>query len=154
MPTLLAATFAIDLKTAKTTGLAELGVPLTEATEVKKGRLAEAMQMLEGDKIGRRYQNLRATLLKASEGGQLGAKLVLTLEIFGDDNAPLAAPSALSARLLAGEQLLAELPLGQPYLPYASCWYDNHFAANVPLDAFATADRVEVLAAADDVRLV
>jgi hypothetical protein len=152
MPALNAATFDIDLKPAKTHGLADLGVPLDDSTEVKKGKLGEAMQMLDGGKIGRRYQNLKATLLKATEGGQVGAKLVLTFEIFGDDNTTVGAPSAVSARLLAGGQTLAELPLGSPYLPYGSCWYENHFAAHVPLEAFATADRVQLLAAADEVR--
>lgn len=153
MTTLLPASFRIDLKTAKTNGLAELGVPLTDSTEVKKGKLAEAMQMCEGgNKVGRRYQNLRATLLKATEGGQPGVKLVLAFELFGDDNAALTAPSPIKARLLAGDGVLAELTLGAPFLPYGSCWYDNRFAADLPLDAFAAADGVQVLAAADAVR--
>jgi hypothetical protein len=154
MPALTAATFTIALKPAKTHGLADLGVPIDEATEVKKGKLSEAMQMLEGDKIGRRYQNLRATLVKASEGGQPGAKLVVAFEVFGDDNAPVSLPAAVAARLLSGEQVLAELPLGVPFMPYASYWYENHFAANVALDAYAAADGLQVVVAVEDVRSV
>lgn len=154
MPALNAATFTIDLKPAKTNGMADLGVPIDETTEVKKGKLSEAMQMLDGDQIGRRYQNLRATLIKASEGGQAGAKLVLAFEVFGDNNTPLDLPLAVEARLLAGEQLLAKLALGVPYMPYASCWYENHFAASVALEAYAAADRVQVLTATEEVRAV
>lgn len=155
MTTLLPAAFHIDLKTAKTNGLAELGVPLGDTTEVKKGKLAEAMQMQAGgDKVGRRYQNLRATLLKATEGGQAGVKLVLAFELFGDDNAAVGAPSPIQAQLLAGETVLAELTLGAPFLPYGSCWYENRFAADLPPDSFAVADAVRVLAAADTVRAI
>jgi hypothetical protein len=154
MPELNAATFTIALKPAKTHGLAELGVPMDETTEVKKGKLVEAMQMLGGDKIGRRYQNLRATLIKTSEGGQPGAKLVLVFEVFGDDSVPVDLPCTMAARLLAGDQVLAELPLGAPFMPYASCWYANHFAANVVLDAYAAADQVQLLVAAESVRAI
>lgn len=155
MPALQAATFSIELKPAKATNsLAELGVPLSEGTEVKKGKLGEAMQMLDGDKIGRRFQNMRATLIKADEGGQAGAKLVLAFEVFGDDNVPLDLPGVVGARLLSGEQLLADLRLGAPFMPYASCWYENQFAANIALDAFLTADRLEVLAMAEEVRAI
>ena len=155
MATLLPATFTFDLKPAKTNGLADLGVPLNDSTEVKKGKLAEAMQLLEGDKIGRRFQNLRATLVKATEGGQAGAKLLLSFEVFGDDTAPLAAPADVSVLLqTGGDQVLVERALGTLYLPYAVCWYDNHFAVNVPLDAFSAADRVSVLVAEDEVRVL
>jgi hypothetical protein len=154
MTALNAAAFTIDLKPAKTHGLTDLGVPIDEGTEVKMGKLTEAMQMLEGDRIGRRYQNLRATLLKANEGGQPGARLVLAFEVFGDDNVPQGAPSALAARLMAGEQVLADLPLGSPFMPYASCWYENHFAADVALEAFASADRVQLMAAGQPVRML
>lgn len=155
MTTLQATTFHIDLKPAKANGLAELGLPAGDATEVKKGRLSEAMQMLAGgERIGRRYQNLRATLLKASEGGQPGVKLVLACEIFGDDNTALGAPAPISAQLLAGDTVLAELTLGAPFLPYGACWYDNRFAADLPLAAFAAADAVRVSVPADAVRLI
>jgi hypothetical protein len=152
MPALLPATFVIPLKTAKTNGLAELGAPITEATEVKKGKLAEVMQTLEGGAVGRRFQNLRATLIKTPVGGDLGAKLVLAFEVFGDDNTPQGAPSGVAARLLAGGHTLAELPLGALFLPYGCCWFDNRFAADVPLADFAAADGVALVAAADDVR--
>lgn len=154
MAALLPATFTFDLKPAKTNGLADLGVPLNDSTEVKKGKLGEAMQMLEGDKIGRRFQNLRATLVKATEGGQVGAKLLLSFEVFGDDTAPLGAPAGVSVLLQAGDQVLAEQALGALYLPYAVSWYDNRFAVDVPLEAFAAVDRLSVLAAADAVRAV
>lgn len=152
MPNLLSATFHIPLKAAKTHGLADLGVPLHDSTEVKKGKLAEAMQLLEGDKIGRRFQNLRATLVHTQEGGQGSVQLLLACEVFGDDSAPLGAPSGLSIQLWAGEQCLAEVPLGPLYLPYGVHWYDNQFALKLAPAVFATADRVSVLAAADEVR--
>lgn len=121
MTTLQATTFRIDLKPAKPNGLTELGVPA--GAEVKKGKLSEAMQMLaDGHTVGRRYQNLRATLLKAAEGGQAGVKLVLAFELFGDDNTAVGAPSPIHARLLAGDAVLADLTLGAPFLPYGSCW--------------------------------
>ena len=154
MAALLPATFKIDLKTAKTNGLAELGVPLAEGTEVKKGKLGEVMQMLDGERIGRRFQNLRATLLKATEGGQPGVKLVLAFEVFGDDNVPLAEPSAVSALVHAGERVLAEKTLGGLFLPYGSCWYENRFAVTLPLEAFEAADAVSLVAGADEVRLI
>lgn len=153
MPILQAATFTIDLRPAKTNGLGPLGLP--PDSEVKKGKLAEAMQTLDGsDRIGRRYQNLRATLVRATEGGLPTVKFVLAFEVFGDDNVPLGTPSALSVRLLAGEGAAVELPLGMPFMPFAACWYENHFAVDVPPAAFVAIDRVEVVAAEDEVRMI
>lgn len=106
------------------------------------------------DKIGRRFQNLRATLVKTTQGGQPMAKLLLAFEVFGDDTAPVGAPSAVSVQLLAGDTPLAEQPMGALYLPYGVCWYDNQFAVNVDLETFAAADRVCVVAAADEVRMI
>lgn len=154
MPILQAASFRIDLKTAKAQGLADLGVPLNNDTEVKKGKLSEAMQLMDGDKIGRRFQNLRAILVKASEGGVMDARLILSVELFGDDNAPLAQPAAIRAHLLAGSQVLNELTLGTPFMPYASCWYENRFAAQIPLDAYPLADAVQLLVGEEDVRVI
>ncbi len=154
MPQLLPAVFDIALRPAKTHGLAELGVPMCEATEVKKGKLAEAMQLLGDERIGRRYQNLRATLLKTVEGGRTVAKLVLAFEVFGDDNTATGVPAPVSVRLRAGLETLAEATLGSPFMPFGSCWYENHFAADVDLDVWTKADGVQVVAAADDVRLL
>jgi hypothetical protein len=152
MPALLSSTFTIPLNVAKTHGLAELGVPLHDSTEVKKGKLAEAMQWLEDGKIGRRFQNLRATLVRTHEGGHANVQLLLACEVFGDDAVPVGAPSALSVQLWGGEQCLAETPLGPLYLPYGVHWYDNQFALKLAPETFASADRVSLLAAADEVR--
>ena len=59
-----------------------------------------------------------------------------------------------AVRLLAGEQVLAELPLGVPFMPYASYWYENHFAANVALEAYAAVDSVQVLVSAEEVSAI
>jgi hypothetical protein len=152
MPRLQSATFVIPLKAAKTHGLGELGVPIADGTEVKTGKLSEVMQMQEGGAVGRRFQNLRTTLVKTTEGGQLGAKLVLAFEVFGDDNTSVGAPSSVFARLLAGEQTLAELPLGGLFMPYGCCWYDNRFASDLALADFDAADALALVAAADEVR--
>jgi hypothetical protein len=154
MPALLPATFKINLKTVKPNGLAELGVPLVDDTEVKKGKLMEALQGLEGDKVGRRCQNLRATLVKTVEGGQSGVKLIVAFEVFGDDNAPVGPPSAVSVLVHAGDTLVADLPLGSLFLPYGSCWYDNRFSVNLPLEAFTAVDGVSLVAATDEVRAI
>jgi hypothetical protein len=49
MPALLPATFKINLKTVKPNGLAELGVPLGDDTQVKKGKLLEAFEVFGDD---------------------------------------------------------------------------------------------------------
>jgi len=153
MPALQAATFTIPLKASKPVGLADLGIPMADSAAVKKGKLGEAMQMLDGERIGRRYQNLRATLVKTSEGGVEVGRLVVAFEVFGDDNAPAGTPAPVSARLMAGEAVVGDLPLGAPYLPFASCWYDNHFAAAVDPAACERIDAVQFVAGADEVRL-
>lgn len=159
MPTLQATPFVLELKDAKPVGLADLGVPLPadgpEPTRVKKGRLAEAMQPLDDGRIGRRYQNLRAHLLRAVEGGEPAVTLVLAFEVFGDDNAPVGRPSGIALRVLdADGTVLAEGDGGPLFLPWASFWYENRCALKLPLTAFDAACRLEVLAAADTVRPV
>jgi len=153
MPALQSATFSIPLKTAKTSGLGDLGIPSPETAAVKKGKLGEAMQMLDGERIGRRYQNLRATLVKTTEGGVEVGRLVVAFEVFGDDNTPATVPSAVSARLMANGESVGDLQLGAPYLPFASCWYDNHFAAPVDPATCERIDAIELVAAGDEVRL-
>eukprot|EP01031_Cornospumella_fuschlensis_P049664 gene49664-60796_t len=61
MAALLPATFTFDLKPAKTNGLADLGVPLNDSTEVKKGKLKE-------DKYAQRMALLSTTLNYADLG--------------------------------------------------------------------------------------
>lgn len=158
MASLLPTTFTLDLKPAKPNGLADLGVPLGPDTQVKKGKLAEVMQMRSGQEgldvggVGRRFQNLRATLLQASEGGHTSVKLIVAFELFGDDNTAVGAPGVLLVQVLGAGQLLAEQPLGRPFLPYGCCWYDNRFAVDLSPEVFARADQVVLLAGADVVR--
>jgi hypothetical protein len=154
MPALLLSTVSIDLKPAKTNGLADLGVPLGDDTVVKKGKLGEFAQDQDSGKAGRRFQNIRITAVKASEGGETGAKLIVAFEAFGDDNVPVRANQGVSAKLGAGDDVLAEVPLGPLFLPYACCWYENRFSADIAQDVFDRLDRLTFVAHADEVRAI
>lgn len=154
MPVLQAAHAAIELKPAKANGLAELGVPVADGTSVKKGKLGEFEQPLDSGKPGRRYQNVKVALVKAVESGEPSAQLILSFEVFGDDNVPLGVNAGVLASLTAGEVVVVDLKLGSLFMPYACCWYENRFAARVPLDMFERADGLRLQALPDDVRLV
>lgn len=152
MPALLLSTATIDLKPTKTNGLADLGVPVTDATLVKKGKLAEFVQPQDSGKVGRRFQNIRVTAVKTTEGGVEAAKLMVVFEVFGDDNVPVLANQGVSVSLSAGEQALADIPLGTLFMPYACAWYENRFAADIGNAVFDQLDRLHFTARADEVR--
>lgn len=77
VPALAEKTTQIELKDAKPKGLSmtQLGVPVLESTVVKKGKLQEFFQFLDDGKVGRRFQNIRVTGIKTSEGGVEAAKI-------------------------------------------------------------------------------
>jgi hypothetical protein len=156
MPTLTENTVFIDLAPGKAKGLSltELGVPLTEGTQIKKGRINEFLQLMEDETVGRRYQNIRATVVKAAEGGEISVKFFLQFEVFGDDNTPVAGNSGVVPALLAGGELLLELPASPAFLPYAGSWYENQFVYDMPADLFGRISRIQLKALPDDVRLI
>lgn len=142
MPALLLSSVPIELKAAKTNGLADLGVPLVESTVVKKGKLSEFMQPQDSGKVGRRFQNIRVIAVKTIEGGVESSKVIVVFEAFGDDNVP------------AGGKTLLELPLGTLFLPYACAWYENRFAVDISNDVFDRIDSFSFVAKADEVRAI
>jgi hypothetical protein len=154
MPALLLSQVAIDIKPAKTTGLADLGVPIQDDTVVKKGKLVEFEQLQDNGKVGRRFQNIKVTALKTSEGGEVSSKVILTFEAFGDDNAPVAGNQGVGVVLAVGDKVLRELPLGTLFLPYACAWYENRFAVEISNEVFDQLDRLSFVAKADEVRAI
>jgi hypothetical protein len=66
MPALLLSTATIDLKPTKTNGLADLGVPVTDATLVKKGKLAEFAQPQEHPRDGGEDDRRRGRVVQAA----------------------------------------------------------------------------------------
>ena len=154
MPTLVENRTPIKVALAKPTGLNELGVPLLASTAVKKGKLQEFAQVIDGGQIGRRFQNLRITVVKTSEGALESAKLFVQFEAFGDDNVPIADNSGFAVILYAGADRLLELSPGCVYLPYARVWYENQFVFDVSTTVFDQVDQIEFIAKADQVRVI
>jgi hypothetical protein len=152
VPTLVENKTSVQLAVAKPTGLNELGVPLVASTAVKKGKSHEFAQLIEGGKIGRRFQNLRVTAIKTPEGEIEAAKLFVQFEAFGDDNVPLGPNSGFAATLYAGAEVLQEVSPGSLYLPYARFWYQNHFVFEISTTVFDRVDRIDFVAKADQVR--
>lgn len=152
LPALLEARTVVTLAPAKPVGLADLGVPLGDATLVRKGRVHEFAQHLASGGIGRRFQDLRVIAIRTAEAGEVGAKLFVQFEVFGDDTATPTDGQGFEAVLLAGETPLAELPARSLFLPYANFWYPNRFVFEVPVADFERADRLEFIARAQDVR--
>lgn len=156
MPTLAENTTFVELKTAKPTGLGmtQLGIPVQDGTQVKKGKLHEFIQLMHDDKAGRRYQNIRVTAVKTAEGGIESAKVFLQFEVFGDDNVPEAASAGFAVALFAGADCLLALAPSSLFLPYGRAWYENQFVYDVPLDVFDRADRLQLTVKADQVRMI
>lgn len=154
MPDLIESKTFFDLAVAKPTGLNDLGVPLLETTVVKKGKLHEFTQPQADGKVGRMYQNVRAIGIKTTEGGCELAKLFVSLEAFGDSNAPEAANSGIAIKLYSGSEGLLEVSTGSLFLPYASFWYDNRFVFDIPTDVFDKTDKLEFIAKPDQVRII
>jgi hypothetical protein len=135
---------------AKPTALQELGVPLTETSLIKKGKLNEFIQTLEDGKIGRRFQAITVTAIKASQG-PIAAKVFVDFEVFSDENVPEVAGCGYGALLYAGTESLLSLPTGSMFFPYASTWYTNHYVFDIPGDVFDKLDKFEFVAKADTV---
>lgn len=154
MPALQETRTAVTLAPAKPNGLADLGVPLGDASLVKKGRAHEFLQNLEGGKIGRRFQDLRVIAIKTTEGGAESAKVFIQFEVFGDDTVAPTGGVGFEAVLLAGSQRLATLDSSSLFLPYANFWYANRFVFEVPMADFDQADSLEFVAKAEEVRSV
>lgn len=154
MPTLTANTVYIDLAPGKAKGLSltQLGVPLSEGTQIKKGAINEFLQLMEDESVGRRYQNVRATVVKAAEGGEISVKLFVQFEVFGDDNVPRGGNSGFASALLADGQTLLEWPARPAFLPYAGSWYENQFVYELPADLFGRVSRVRLTVLPDEVR--
>lgn len=145
MPALQETRVVVTLAPAKTGGLADLGVPLSDTTVVRKGRVHEFAQMLADGKIGRRFQDLRVMAIRTEEGGAPSAKVIVQFEVFGDDTATPAAGSGIEVAFFAGETPLASLSSGSLFLPYANFWYPNRFVFELPMAAFDQLDRLEFI---------
>lgn len=147
-------TTRIELTPGKAKGLSlkSLGIPLSEDTRIKKGSLNEFLQPLDDDAVGRRYQNIRATLVETPEGGQKSVKLFLQFEVFGDDNVPAEAERGVKPALIGGDTAVAELPESPCFLPYAGSWYDNQFVFDLDPAVFDGASAVQLTALGAPVR--
>lgn len=156
VPVLVENSALIELKSAKPTGLgmAQLGVPVGDGTQVKKGALHEFLQSTGDGVVGRRYQNLRVTAVRTAEGGVESAKVFVAFEVFGDDNVPEGANGGFAAALWKGEAVLLALPVTALFLPYGRAWYENQAVFDVPLAAFDAADGLQFTACADTVRAI
>lgn len=156
MPVLTENTALIALKSAKPTGLGmtQLGIPVLDSTQVKKGKLHEFLQSTEDGKVGRRYQNIRVTAVRTAEGGVESGKVFLQFEVFGDDNVPEGACGGYSVALLSGAEVLLTLPASSLFLPYGRAWYENQVVFDVPLTIFDKAEQLQLTVAADRVRAI
>lgn len=153
LPSLREARATVTLAPAKPTGLGDLGVPLGDATVVKKGRAHEFPQLLADGAIGRRFQDLRVIGIKTAEGEVVTAKFFVQFEVFGDNTAAPANGVGFDALLFAGEQQLASLSSSSLFLPYGNFWYPNRFVFETAAADFERADRLEFIAKPEEVRI-
>ena len=154
MPSLQETRIVVTLAPAKPAGLADLGVPLVDATMVKKGRAHEFPQLLTDGKIGRRFQDLRVIGIKTVEAAVMSAKFFVQFEVFGDNTAGPTNGAGFEATLYAGSQQLASLSSSSLFLPYANFWYPNRFVFEAPVADFDQADRFEFIAKPEEIRTV
>jgi hypothetical protein len=154
LPSLQEARAIVTLTGAKPTGLAELGVPLVDATLVKKGRAHEFPQLLADGAIGRRFQDLRVIAIKTAEAGVVSAKFVVQFEVFGDNTTAPTSGAGFDAALFAGAEQVAVFSSSSLFLPYANFWYPNRFVFEAPAEDFDRIDRLEFIAKPEDVRMV
>lgn len=144
----------IGLAPAKPTGLGDLGIPLAADTRIKKGKSDDFAQRLVEGGIGRMFQELRAYLAIASVGVTPVVKLFLLFEVFGDNTLPKAVGGGIILRLNSGTSHLMDVPSTPLFLPYPNCWYGNRFVFDLPVDLFDRLDRIELIAAAQEVVLL
>ena len=154
MPALQEFRIVVTLTPGKPTGLADLGVPLVEATVVKRGRAHEFAQLLADGGIGRRFQDLRVIAINTVEAAAPSAKLFVQFEAFGDNTAGPADGIGFDAVLHAGAQPLTCLASSSLFLPYANFWYLNRFVFDVPAAELDQADRFEFIAKPEEVRSI
>lgn len=154
MPALQETRAIVTLAPAKPTGLADLGVPPSDGSVVKKGRVHEFPQMLDDGRIGRRFQDLRVIGIRTVEAGEPSVRLFVQFEVFGDNTAAAARGAGFEAVLRAGEEPLARLSSGSLFLPYGNFWYANRFVFEVPPADFDKADGLEFIAAPEEVRAI
>lgn len=145
---------AVALAPAKPAGLADLGVPMTDTTVVKKGRAHEFAQVFADGKIGRRFQDLKIIGIKTVEAGVPSAKLFVQFEVFGDNTAAPADGAGFGAVLSVGSEPLANLSSSSLFLPYGNFWYPNRFVFEVSTADFDRADGFEFIAKPEDVRSI
>lgn len=151
MATLNKATASIELAPAKTAGLADLGIPTDDTTLVKKGRLQEFLQRLDDGTIARRFQNIRVTAVKATEGGRLFTKLFVQFEVFADDWVSLDDNTGFQVTVCAGDVAQHNVAQDRLFLPYCRSWYENQYERTIPSEYFDALTRVEFVANADTV---
>lgn len=143
---------AIELADAKTSGLANLGVPVDETTRVKKGKLPEFLQTLDTGTIARRYQNIRVTAIKTTEAGRLFSKIVIQFEAFGDDWSSVGDNTGVDYVLYRGDKVLHAIHQGRIFLPYCRSWYENQYEHTIPNEVFDEITRFELIANADEMQ--
>jgi hypothetical protein len=154
LPSLQETRAIVTLTPAKPTGLADLGVPLDDATLVKKGRAHEFPQLLTDGAIGRRFQDLRVVAIKTAEAGVTSAKFFVQFEVFGDNTTAPTNGVGFEAALFAGAERLAGFSSSSLFLPYANFWYPNRFVFEAPADDFDRVDRLEFIATPEEIRMV
>ncbi|BBA36188.1 uncharacterized protein sS8_4258 [Methylocaldum marinum] len=143
---------SIDLASAKPTGLNALGVPVDETTQVKKGKLQEFLQTLDTGAVARRYQNIRITAVKTTEGGRQFSKLFVQFEVFGDDWSSVGDNTGVAYALYQGDKVLHEIQQGRVFLPYCRNWYENQYEHTIPNEVFEAITRIEFVANADEMQ--
>ncbi|ATQ67669.1 MULTISPECIES: hypothetical protein [Methylosinus] len=154
MPSLQETRAVVTLAPAKPTGLADLGVPLDDATLVKKGRAHEFPQLLTDGVLGRRFQDLRVIAIKTVEAGVASAKFFVQFEVFGDNTAAPTNGVGFDAALFAGSEQVAAFSSSSLFLPYANFWYPNRFVFEIPAEDFDRVERLEFIAKPEEVRIV
>jgi hypothetical protein len=154
LPSLQETRAVVTLASAKPTGLADLGVPLDDATLVKKGRAHEFPQLLTDGVLGRRFQDLRVIAIKTAEAGVASAKFFLQFEVFGDNTSAPTNGVGFEVALFAGAEQVASFSSGSLFLPYANFWYPNRFVFEIPAADFDRVERLEFIAKAEEVRAV
>lgn len=152
MAALIQKTASIELAAAKTSGLNPLGVPIDTSTQVKKGKLQEFLQTLDTGAIARRYQNIRAVLVKTTEAGRAFSKLIVQFEVFGDDWSSSGENTGIGFALRQGGEVLHTVQPGKVFLPYCRSWYENQFEYTIPDAVFDAATGLDFIANADEMR--
>lgn len=152
MPALIETTAPIELAPAKTSGLNNLGVPIDTSTQVKKGKRQEFLQTLDTGAIARRYQNIRAILVKTTETDRVFSKLIVQFEVFGDDWRSVGENAGVDFALCQGDEVLHTIPQGKLFLPYCRSWYENQFEHTIPDAVFDLATHLAFIAKADEMQ--